>query len=360
MTPPLVSILIPAHNAGRWLEESLDSALAQTWPQIEVTVVDDGSTDDTLAIARRYGRKVNVIAQPRGGGHVARNVALAASQGDYVQYLDADDLIAPDKIHRQMERLLSEPPGRVASCEWARFESIPPVRQRLRPEPIWRDFDPAEWLIISNAGGGMMPLHAWLAPRSVLVAAGPWAAEAFRNQDGEYFARVVLASSGVVFVPGARSYYRDHRDGWSRNRSRAATAGLVWSIESITRNLRSVCDTPRARVAMAASFHRAALEIYPEHASLAEQALARARELGAKGLYPKPNGVFGQVARLIGWKAARRLQVYFARISERVGAAELWKRVVAPRAAFGDARAARELVAAVKGGHSSEHAALER
>ena len=101
MMPPLVSILIPAHNAGRWLDESLDSALAQSWPRIEVVVVDDESTDDTLAIARSYGRRLKVISQPRAGGDVARNVAFAHCTGDYVQYLDADDLISPDKVERQ-------------------------------------------------------------------------------------------------------------------------------------------------------------------------------------------------------------------------------------------------------------------
>src|SRR5262245_21908195 len=101
---PLVSILIPAFNASRWIADTIQSALAQTWPRTEIIVVDDGSTDDTLAIARGFASQgVSVTTQPNRGASAARNVALARSRGDFIQWLDADDILAPDKIERQME-----------------------------------------------------------------------------------------------------------------------------------------------------------------------------------------------------------------------------------------------------------------
>src|SRR5690349_12910162 len=101
----LVSILIPAFNAERWLGETIESALNQTWPSKEIIIVDDGSADDTLRVARSFASStVKVISQENSGACAARNRALAEAQGDFVQWLDADDLLAPDKIARQLER----------------------------------------------------------------------------------------------------------------------------------------------------------------------------------------------------------------------------------------------------------------
>src|ERR1700761_9459971 len=100
---PLVSILIPAYNAEKWLVDTLESAIAQTWPQKEIIVVDDGSTDRTLAIARHFERSaVRVVTQPNQGAAAARNKAFSLSRGEYIQWLDADDLLSSEKVEHQM------------------------------------------------------------------------------------------------------------------------------------------------------------------------------------------------------------------------------------------------------------------
>ena len=106
MKGPLVSILIPAHNAGKWLADTIQSALDQTWQNREIIVVDDGSTDNSLAIARRFATEgVGVVTQPNQGAAVARNTAYSLCHGDYIQWLDADDLLEPDKIELQVYQL---------------------------------------------------------------------------------------------------------------------------------------------------------------------------------------------------------------------------------------------------------------
>src|SRR5689334_11048168 len=104
----LVSILIPAYNAERWLAETLESALSQSWDRKEIIVVDDGSKDATLLVARSFEKRgVRVVTQANQGAAIARNRAFELSQGEYIQWLDADDLLAPDKIERQMHVLQS-------------------------------------------------------------------------------------------------------------------------------------------------------------------------------------------------------------------------------------------------------------
>ena len=98
---PLVSILIPAYNAEEWITDTLRCAIAQTWEPKQIIVVDDGSTDRTLAIARQFeSDQFRVVTQKNQGAAATRNQALSLCRGDYIQYLDADDLIAPDKISR--------------------------------------------------------------------------------------------------------------------------------------------------------------------------------------------------------------------------------------------------------------------
>ena len=103
---PLVSILIPAYNSQRWIADTLNSALEQTWPKKEIIVVDDGSTDRTLHIAKQFASKsVQVVCQPNQGASVARNTAFSLCQGDYIQWLDADDLLDPHKVEKQLRTL---------------------------------------------------------------------------------------------------------------------------------------------------------------------------------------------------------------------------------------------------------------
>src|SRR3989442_9117982 len=120
---PLVSILIPAFNAQEWIADTIQSALRQTWPRKEIIIVDDGSTDHTLSIARQFASKeVSVVTQANQGAAAARNKAFSLSQGDYIQWLDADDLLAPDKIERQMDVMNQCRSKRtLASAPWAKF-----------------------------------------------------------------------------------------------------------------------------------------------------------------------------------------------------------------------------------------------
>ena len=99
----LVSILIPAYNADQWVANTIRSALNQTWREKEIIVVDDGSTDRTLEIARKFESKsVKVVTQENCGASAARNRAYSQSQGDFIQWLDADDLLHSRKIEAQL------------------------------------------------------------------------------------------------------------------------------------------------------------------------------------------------------------------------------------------------------------------
>jgi glycosyltransferase involved in cell wall biosynthesis len=110
---PLVSVVIPAYNAERFIAEAVGSALAQTWPNVEAVVVDDGSSDGTLDALEAYGtdERVRVISQDNAGPSAARNRGIEAARGEFIAFLDADDLWLPEKLERQMPLFENEKVG---------------------------------------------------------------------------------------------------------------------------------------------------------------------------------------------------------------------------------------------------------
>src|SRR5690606_2283060 len=121
MPMPLVSIIIPCYNAEKYVAEAIQSALDQTYPNCEVIVIDDGSTDGSLEVIQSFGDKIRCETGPNKGGCAARNRGLELAKGEWIQFLDADDLISVEKIERQMEQAMRLRPEVLMSCQWKRF-----------------------------------------------------------------------------------------------------------------------------------------------------------------------------------------------------------------------------------------------
>jgi glycosyltransferase involved in cell wall biosynthesis len=307
---PLVSILIPCHNAAPWLAATLASARAQTWPRREIILVDDGSTDGSLALAHSLaGPDLRIFTQKNAGQCAALNQGLREARGDYFQYLDADDLLAPEKISHQLALLRPHASDTLATCSWARF-THEPSEARFAPEPIWRDHRPVDWLISSWSGGGMMHGAAWLIPRNVAERAGAWDERLSLINDLDYFTRLVLASRRVVFCPAARTYYRAHQGtSLSGSKSRSAWDSAFLATATAASALLARENSPRTRRAAADNLQRLLFGAYPYAPDLVKKAERRVRELGGSSIKPGGGRMFQGLRRIIGWKLARRLQV---------------------------------------------------
>lgn len=138
--PPLVSVIIPAYNAERFLTRAMRSALAQTYPHLELIVVDDGSTDGTAGIIRAFrDGRVRHLSQPNRGQGAARNLGIRASTGRYVTFLDADDVYLPQKVERQVGFLTTHPECEIVFCDALHFYSRRPYKllvRKSRPDPF--------------------------------------------------------------------------------------------------------------------------------------------------------------------------------------------------------------------------------
>ncbi len=309
----LVSILIPCYNSEEFLKVCIESCLSQTWTRKEIIIVDDGSSDHSLEVAKKFtSSSVKIISQKHSNANVARNRALKEASGDYIQYLDADDLLDSQKIELQMN-LFKEGNCKdcVASGEWARFDES--INEAIfNKELLWGDFNAIDFLIIAWKKHSMMPTAAWLTPRSIIMQAGPWDESLLINQDGEYFTRVCLASNGIKFSKGSRSYYRSHGSGTSSLKGKKVFESLFMSYQLSEKHIRLKEDSERVKQACADRYQRFIYDVYPAVPALRESAKRKVLEFGGSDLNPEGGPRLLFLQRLIGWKLARVLKHYFS------------------------------------------------
>ncbi len=304
---PLVSFLIPAYNVEPWVAKTIESVLAQDWPKIEIIVVDDGSRDGTLTAVRRFeSKRVKVVTQENQGAAAARNRARSLAQGDYIQWLDADDLLAPDKIARQLEPVENSEPMVLLSSSFGRF-FLRPEKAVFSPTLLWRDLSPVNWITTKFANNLWMNPAVWLVSRELTDAAGPWNEALSLDDDGEYFCRVVVASRVVRFVPAAKSYYRQwNLASLSRASSEKACRSLLNSLKLSTGYLLSLEDSPRTRAAALSYLQVWTQYFYPERQALLKELDALAAELGGRLGPPILSPHYEFIRRLFGWRVTRK------------------------------------------------------
>lgn len=317
----LVSILIPVYNAEKWLGDTIKSALNQTWPKKEIIIVDDGSKDDTLQVARQFGSKiVKVITQENRGASAARNKALSYAQGDYIQWLDADDLLAPDKISQQLRFNESDKNSRMLlSSAFGKFY-FRHKKAKFIPHSLWQDLDPVEWLLRRFNENVWMTNSSWLVSRRLTELTGHWNERLSFNDDGEYFCRVVSLSEKIKFFQEARSYYRQcNIRSFSRNTSYHACKSLLLSMSLSINYLRTLEDSERTRSACLKYLQRWLYHFYPEKTGFhreKDKILLEllykinyiARELGGTLLLPELNWKYVLFRRIFGRKIAMKVR----------------------------------------------------
>jgi glycosyltransferase involved in cell wall biosynthesis len=311
---PLVSILISAYNAEAWIRDTLESAVAQTWPHKEIIVVDDGSTDQTAKIALQFvSRGVRVFSTQNRGLSAGQNYAYQQSRGDYIQYLDADDLLAPEKIERQLTALREDDTKRVLlSSPWAPFY-YRTCHARFVHNSMWEDLSPVEWLLRKLAQNLHMQNATWLVSRELADAAGPWDETLNYDQDGEFFARVLIASEGTRFVPDTGIYYRtspSSRVSYIGN-SEVKKDSLLRSMKLHIQYLRSLEESERVRQACLTYLQNWYHVFYPERADSVAELQSLATQLGGRLELPRLRWKYAWLKPMFGWRTAKWAQTAF-------------------------------------------------
>jgi glycosyltransferase involved in cell wall biosynthesis len=206
----LVSIIIPCYNAERWIAATVQSALSQTYGNIEVIAVDDASTDRTPQILRQFGGRIRAFFAPSNRGPcAARNVGLRWAQGDWIQFLDADDLLHPEKIRAAMRALGANPD---VEFIWAPYTHVDETFSLSIPDQS-SAWDPAD-LQVTTSRDSLRATHApWAAVfrRSLLARVGDWNESLKGWDDLEYHARIAAQRPLYAKLAKPLYYYREHQ-----------------------------------------------------------------------------------------------------------------------------------------------------
>ncbi|MEX8548513.1 MAG: glycosyltransferase family 2 protein [Mucilaginibacter sp.] len=325
MPEPLVSIIIPVYNAEKYITKTITSALNQTWRNIEIIIIDDGSTDNSLAIAKQFKNEhIVILSKQNQGASKARNKGLQEAKGAFIQFLDADDLLSPNKIAEQVKLLLQNP-EKIAVCSTVHFfdnqnpyEALPSAYE----DSFLFDTDnPAEFLINLYGGdtnrGSMVQTSAWLTPTDIIKKAGKWSEFYLPDEDGDYFCRAVLASKGIIYADSCFNYYRKYTN--SKNLSAVKTKesleGKLKSFLLKKEHLLNATNNPVAKKALAHSAMDLAIIAFNVDKTLTNQILKVIEDLGGTSSIPVLGGKeIELIKKIFGWKTALRLQYYCRRL----------------------------------------------
>jgi len=302
-----VSIIIPLYNSEAYIKQTIDSCLAQTHDNIEIIVIENGSTDKSYQVVKSIDdKRLSVFQIPTPNAAAARNYGFKKATGAYIIFLDADDVLVPNKIELQLAALSAKPEGWIASCAWAKFKTNT-KEAIITPQKVWNIQNPIDWCLQSWMGGGMMALSGWLMPKAVIEKAGLWDERLSLHDDGEFICRVLLASKGNVFVENTVVYYRQQDNSLSRDHtSKKAAESALLVYKSYQKQILKFQDSKLTRRALARNFSRFIYEYYPAHAQSIKEAYREINELGVKPpLVGSPS--FKLIQRIVGFKLAMRL-----------------------------------------------------
>lgn len=270
-------------------------------------MVDDGSTDRTAEVARRFASKnVTVISTENSGLSAGQNRAYEHSQGEYIQFLDADDLLAPDKIERQLAGLRFGDSKRILlSSPWAPFYYRTRYARFVR-NSLWEDLSPVEWLMRKMGEGIHMQNATWLVSRELVDAAGCWNTDLHYDQDGEYFARILLASEGTRFVPETGIFYRATGAGSISyiGNSNTKRDSLFLSMKLHIKYLRSLEESDRVRKTCLAYLQIWFPFFYPGRPDIVAELQVIAAQLHGHLEEPRLRWKYAWMKPVFGWKTA--------------------------------------------------------
>lgn len=320
MRPPLVSVIIPFYNSECHLADTIQSVIDQTWPHIEIILVDDGSSDGSSTVAKKYeSLSIKVFRQDNKGASSARNFGLSQARGKYIQFLDADDLLSADKITEQV-KLLESHPEKIAVCSTVHF------RNGMNPfsnspsayeESFLMDTDPVTFLINLwggySANGSMVTIHAWLTPKHLIDKAGAWNEELSIDDDGEYFCRVLLQSAGLVKSNGY-SYYRKYvsSSNLSAGKSSSNLRSQLTAMMLKYRHLSVHTDSPDLKKAYLKNLCQFKFNLYPlqqQLYALAEHEI-KITDPDFTYDYRFPSKTGEWLNKIFGWKITKFFQLF--------------------------------------------------
>ncbi len=215
--PPLVSIIVPVHNSGSWIRGTIDNVLSQSYPYREIIIVDDGSTDNTKhLIDTHYGGYVKYVYQDNAGPARARNRGIEMAGGEYIQFLDSDDFLSPEKIARQMAVFTANPECHIVYCDFAFTSDDTDVGMEESPA-IYKEKYGTENVFEALLDGNFIVIHSPLTRSDVIRSCGAFDTTLSSDEDYDLWLKIAAKGYRFCFIPEVLAFYRRRGNSVSTN-----------------------------------------------------------------------------------------------------------------------------------------------
>ncbi len=312
----LVSVIIPVYNSESFVKETIDAVLNQTYPFLEIILINDGSTDGSLKLIESYkdNSKVKIINQPNKGAAAARNTGYKNSNGVYIKFLDADDIINAEMIAEQV-KLAGENSNAIISSKWGRFYNNDLNTFSLSPEECWQNMPAIDWLCSSWKYTRSMTVPGlFLIPRQIVEKAGLWNENLSLLDDTEYFARTILAAENVIFSENSTLYYRSGlQHSLSGRQDMVAYQSAFEAYSGLIKALLAARNDYHTQQLAANIWQMFIYTIYPDAPELISRAQKALTEFPPPNISFPAGGYTRFLSHIIGWKATKVFKSFFAK-----------------------------------------------
>jgi glycosyltransferase involved in cell wall biosynthesis len=324
MQSKLVSIIVPAYNAEDLISECIQSIINQTYRNIEIIVINDGSTDGTLEIVNSFtDTRLILVSQENKGCSAAKNQGLRIAKGDFIQYLDADDYLSLDKIEKQVDKLgFNE--NFTAVCKTVIISDDEKInRLEIDTNLIQNGGKGIDFLLTLwglNGNSGMVQPNAYLISRKIANEIGEWNEEISPSpdEDGEYFTRVLLATETVIYTEGINFYRKKlNQNSLSQNFSLQRAFNLLDTVELKFSHLFKVENTNRIHKLYQLNISQVAYQFGVQYPKLIDYSLEKIQNKRFKLLRIRNPWLFKLLSYAIGFKNTILLKRILTKVKER-------------------------------------------
>jgi len=318
MRKQLISICIPCYNGEKYLEETFNSFLNQTYRNFEIVIVDDFSRDKSSDIIREYekidSRIKAVYLKQNTGAAAARNTAFLASVGTHIIFHDCDDLVNNLYLEKHIE-LGNGNLKWITACELIEFYDNDINKNKKNPRQVRITTTPLNWLLLNNADGlNFTSCNMFCIPRNLIQKAGLWNEKLSLIDDFEFYPRLLMQADKIVYNPESLTYYRKGIKGsLSMTGGDKSLQSAYDSIHSTTKFLLEKDNSERLKTALANYWRPWIYNFYLSNKTLYLAAMTQFASLDQQRYSPKNAGVTGLLDSLVGWKLTKKIKTFINR-----------------------------------------------
>lgn len=320
MNGPLVSIIVSCYNGEKYIADTINSLLKQTYANIEIVIVNDGSTDNSEKVIHEFtDTRIKYYKQQNRGQCAALNLGFSKSTGKYIKFYDADDILEPNVIQGQVDSLNGMEEDCMSFIEWRRFydNAIPDCIDKQNPHTIHKDCLPVEYITWKQQTP-MVQCGLWLIPRSLLYKTGLWDERLNLINDTEFFTRVLQYVRYLKFSDSGCTFYRTNigESSLSKDFSKKGIKSALLSIDLSAKWMLNIENSDRIKKIIVNSYIMILGWAYPKQITFVKIIERRLKQFPKEFIvYPKSGKIYNVVMKLFGWKTANRLTKLYHQIT---------------------------------------------